>query len=41
MTEVNHRFVEANGIKMHVAEQGDGPLVRPGPGRGTGDHRGP
>ena len=27
MTEPIHRFVEANGIRMHVAEQGNGPLV--------------
>ncbi|MFC9332146.1 alpha/beta fold hydrolase, partial [Kitasatospora sp. NPDC057015] len=25
--EVGHRFVETNGIRMHVAEQGEGPLV--------------
>src|SRR5215470_13848013 len=25
--EVNHRFVQVNGIKMHIAEQGQGPLV--------------
>src|ERR1700738_1257255 len=24
---VTHRFVEANGIRMHVAEAGSGPLV--------------
>jgi pimeloyl-ACP methyl ester carboxylesterase len=24
---ITHRFVEANGIRMHVAEQGEGPLV--------------
>jgi pimeloyl-ACP methyl ester carboxylesterase len=24
---VKHRFVEANGIRMHIAEQGEGPLV--------------
>ena len=24
---VTHRFVEANGIRMHIAEQGEGPLV--------------
>jgi hypothetical protein len=24
---VNHRMVETNGIRMHVAEAGDGPLV--------------
>jgi pimeloyl-ACP methyl ester carboxylesterase len=22
-----HRFIETNGIRMHVAEQGEGPLV--------------
>ena len=27
MTEVSHRFIETNGIRMHVAEQGSGPLV--------------
>jgi pimeloyl-ACP methyl ester carboxylesterase len=27
MTEVTHRMVETNGIKLHVAEQGTGPLV--------------
>jgi pimeloyl-ACP methyl ester carboxylesterase len=27
MTEPIHRFVETNGIRMHVAEQGNGPLV--------------
>jgi len=27
MGEVNHRYVDTNGIKMHVAEQGEGPLV--------------
>ena len=25
--DVKHRFVEANGIRMHIAEQGSGPLV--------------
>ncbi|MBM9503195.1 alpha/beta fold hydrolase [Actinacidiphila acididurans] len=25
--EINHRFVETNGIRMHIAEQGEGPLV--------------
>ena len=25
MTEVTHHTVEANGIRMHVAEQGAGP----------------
>ncbi len=27
MTSVTHRFVETNSIKMHIAEQGQGPLV--------------
>src|SRR5438034_9016407 len=27
MTAIRHRTVEANGIRMHVAEQGEGPLV--------------
>ncbi len=27
MTEVTHRFVETNHIKIHIAEQGSGPLV--------------
>jgi pimeloyl-ACP methyl ester carboxylesterase len=27
MTQVEHRIVETNGIRMHVAEQGAGPLV--------------
>ena len=27
MGEVNHRFIETNGIRMHIAEQGEGPLV--------------
>ncbi|HEY7653154.1 MAG TPA: alpha/beta hydrolase [Methylomirabilota bacterium] len=27
MSEVQHRVVETNGIRMHVAEQGTGPLV--------------
>jgi pimeloyl-ACP methyl ester carboxylesterase len=26
-TTATHRFVETNGIKMHIAEQGSGPLV--------------
>jgi pimeloyl-ACP methyl ester carboxylesterase len=25
--KVTHRFVEANGIRLHIAEQGEGPLV--------------
>ena len=24
---VSHRFVETNGLRMHIAEQGTGPLV--------------
>ncbi len=27
MTEIQHRTVETNGIRMHIAEQGTGPLV--------------
>ncbi len=27
MSEIKHRTVETNGIRMHVAEQGTGPLV--------------
>jgi pimeloyl-ACP methyl ester carboxylesterase len=27
MSEVRHRFVQTNGIRMHIAEQGEGPLV--------------
>ncbi len=27
MTEISHRFIETNGIRMHVAEAGAGPLV--------------
>jgi pimeloyl-ACP methyl ester carboxylesterase len=27
MTEIKHRFVETNGIRMHIAECGEGPLV--------------
>src|SRR5881397_1503531 len=27
MTTIKHRTVETNGIRMHVAEQGTGPLV--------------
>ncbi len=27
MTTIEHRFVQTNGIRMHVAEQGSGPLV--------------
>jgi pimeloyl-ACP methyl ester carboxylesterase len=26
-TKVRHRFIQVNGIKMHIAEQGEGPLV--------------
>lgn len=27
MTEIGHRFVETNGIRMHIAEAGSGPLA--------------
>src|SRR5262249_11177409 len=27
MTELTHRTIETNGIRMHIAEQGSGPLV--------------
>jgi pimeloyl-ACP methyl ester carboxylesterase len=27
MAEVNHRFIETNRIRMHIAAQGEGPLV--------------
>jgi len=27
MDKITHRFVETNGIRMHIAEQGEGPLV--------------
>jgi len=27
MAEINHRFVDTNGIRMHIAEAGEGPLV--------------
>jgi pimeloyl-ACP methyl ester carboxylesterase len=27
MTEVHHRFIETNGIRMHIAEQSESPLV--------------
>src|SRR5258708_25325830 len=27
MPEVTHRMIETNGIRMHVAEQGEGPLI--------------
>src|SRR3989442_4894138 len=27
MTEISHRLVETNGIRLHVAERGEGPLV--------------
>jgi pimeloyl-ACP methyl ester carboxylesterase len=27
MAEINHRFIKTNGIQMHLAEQGEGPLV--------------
>ena len=27
LTEIKHRTIETNGIRMHIAEQGEGPLV--------------
>ena len=27
MTEIAHRYIETNGIRMHLAEKGSGPLV--------------
>jgi uncharacterized membrane protein len=27
MAQANPRFIETNGIRMHIAEQGEGPLV--------------
>ncbi len=27
MADVNHRFIDTNGIRMHIAEQGKGLLV--------------
>src|SRR5262245_20812248 len=27
MPEITHRMIETNGIRLHVAEQGEGPLV--------------
>lgn len=27
MPPFQHRFVQTNGIRMHVADQGEGPLV--------------
>jgi pimeloyl-ACP methyl ester carboxylesterase len=27
MTTIQHRFIETNGLRMHIAEQGEGPLV--------------
>jgi len=27
MAEIQHRILETNGIRMHIAEQGTGPLV--------------
>jgi pimeloyl-ACP methyl ester carboxylesterase len=27
ITSIKHRFIQVNGIKMHIAEQGGGPLV--------------
>ena len=28
MTEIEHRMIGTNGIRMHLAEQGTGPLVQ-------------
>ena len=27
MTQIQQRMVETNGIRLHIAEQGEGPLV--------------
>src|ERR1700692_4373314 len=27
VTSIKHRFIQVNGIKMHIAEQGEGPLI--------------
>ena len=27
MEEIKHRHVDTNGIRMHIAEQGEGPVV--------------
>ena len=27
MPEVTHRMIETNGVRLHVAEQGEGPLI--------------
>jgi pimeloyl-ACP methyl ester carboxylesterase len=27
MTQATHRTIKTNGIQMHIAEQGSGPLV--------------
>src|ERR1051326_3277599 len=27
MSEIRHRMVEANGVRLHLAEAGEGPLV--------------
>ncbi len=27
MTEITHRFIETNGLRMHIAEAGHGPLI--------------
>lgn len=27
MADLNHQIIQANGIQMHIAEQGEGPLV--------------
>jgi hypothetical protein len=27
ITSIKHRFIQVNAIKMHIAEQGEGPLI--------------
>jgi pimeloyl-ACP methyl ester carboxylesterase len=27
MQKLRHRFIETNGIRMHLAEEGEGPVV--------------
>jgi hypothetical protein len=27
ITSIKYRFIQVNGIKMHIAEQGKGPLI--------------
>ena len=27
MPEVTHRMIETNGIRLHLAEEGEGPLI--------------